>query len=114
MTLKKILILIVLTASLFIVACNQKSDKQSQSEKLINNPRWTIAPSGLRMRSEPNTTSTRLFLIPDKTRVNLIREAKDEITLGDKKGKWSFVQWKDRKGWVFGGFLSEKIPEMKN
>jgi hypothetical protein len=113
MKLKIILLLLSLTVSIFTIACNQKSDTNSLSEQLINNPRWITAPSGLRMRANPDTKSLRLFLIPEKTRVNLIKEAKDEITIGDKKGKWSFVQWKERKGWVFGGFLSEKVPEKK-
>lgn len=58
------------------------------------------------MRAEPNTSANRIATIPDGTTVQVISTSGEEIELAGKRGKWTEVQFQEKTGWVFGGFLS--------
>ena len=80
---------------------------------LPHNQRLICAESGLRIRTEPNLKSKRIGLIPYKTKILLLEEKKETVTILKTPGKWTRVDWKGKKGWVFGGFLCKKIEAQK-
>lgn len=64
------------------------------------------ANGGLRMRAIPSLKGKYILTIPDKEKVQLLKEEGDYLTIGSATGKWSHIHWKGKKEWVFGGFLS--------
>jgi hypothetical protein len=75
---------------------------------------WVNAKEGLIMREYPELGSKRITTIPYGEEVFLLEEIGDEITISNATGKWCIVQWQDKKGWVFGGFLCEYDPHLND
>jgi hypothetical protein len=71
------------------------------------NLRYAAAKGGLVMRETPDTSGKKIGLIPMDEEVTLLEEKGEAVTIAGKKGKWSKVTWKDKTGWVFGGFLKK-------
>jgi hypothetical protein len=69
------------------------------------NFRYVGAKSGLMMREKPDVKGKTITLIPEGEELVLIEEKSEKINIAGKKGKWSKIKWKDKTGWVFGGFL---------
>jgi len=63
--------------------------------------------AGLKMRSGPDQKSDVLAVIPNGKTVIVIEEKPEEMTIGNRKGKWCKVEYDGKTGWVFGGFLKE-------
>lgn len=72
--------------------------------------RYIAASSGLSLRFAPRAGSRRVAVIPFRDEVNVEKESGRKRTIQGKTGRWSRVVWKGKKGWVFGGFLSETMP----
>ena len=109
---KYLSIILVLTVG-FQLQCG-KSDKtvaEKKENKQNNESRFTTAKGGLRMRDKPNTTGSKIGTIPEGTKVDLLEETGEAMTIAGTTGKWSKVKWNDKTGWVFGGFLTEKSSE---
>lgn len=70
------------------------------------NRRRISADVGLRMRSAPSLEAEKLGVIPYGEQVILLEERGAVVEIAGAKGHWSRVRWKNREGWVFGGFLS--------
>lgn len=66
---------------------------------------WVNAKGGLRMRTEPDVSSTVIQNIPNGSKIEIIEEIEPIIEINSKKGKWSKVKYLQIEGWVFGGFL---------
>ena len=71
------------------------------------NLRYASAKAGLVMRETPDTSGKKIALIPMDEEVTLLEEKGESVTIAGKTGKWSKVTWKDKTGWVFGGFLKK-------
>lgn len=68
---------------------------------------WIEAPGGLNMRSEPNTNSKILKIIPDGT----------ELVSLEMSGEWYKVSYDEKVGWVHRDFVrtfKEEIKENTN
>lgn len=70
------------------------------------NRRRISADVGLRMRSAPSLKAEKLGVIPYGEQVILLEERGAVVEIAGANGRWSRVRWRDREGWVFGGFLS--------
>ena len=68
--------------------------------------RKVTASSGLVLREEPNTTSTKLALIPLGTEVQVLEEKAEKVQIGDTSGRWVRVNHNGIRGWVFGAYLA--------
>jgi len=77
----------------------------------INEPGWVRADGGLRMREAPDLNAELIITIPNGDEVMILEEKGVSITISGATGKWTRVKWKDKEGWVFGGFLSRTNPE---
>lgn len=61
----------------------------------------------LAMRSEPSVDrGIRVTKIPHNTLVTLENCEPDQMTIGDKKGRWCYVTYGEESGWVFDAFLT--------
>ncbi len=75
--------------------------------------RKITSEGGLRMRDAPDITGSKIAVIPRGEIVELLEETGEMITISGITGKWSKVKWKNRTGWVFGGFLSTDVRSGK-
>jgi len=63
---------------------------------------------GLILRSEPSRTGSKILTIPTDANVEVISTDGPEETISDIKGKWYKLNYSDKSGWGFGGFLDMK------
>lgn len=67
---------------------------------------YVTAASGLRLRAEPNTQSTRLGLVPVNERVLVLERSPQKTSIDGVAAPWIKVRYGDVSGWVFGGYLA--------
>jgi hypothetical protein len=67
------------------------------------------APSGLRMRTAPDTNSDIVAVIAHGATVTILRESGEPVTISGVQGKWTEIQFGTQRGWVFGGFLGKPV-----
>ncbi len=102
---KKLLVFLsIFSLILLNLSCVKKIEKdQIEPEKSL---RWADAPDrDLIMFEEPDFNSLELTGIPRGDKVKLLYETGGKIEIEHRLGRWSEVEWNDKKGWVFGGFL---------
>ncbi len=87
---------------MLLLACGSETSQPGEAEF-----RFVSASSGLRMRSEPNTESTRLGLLPQGTRVEILEESAP-VTIDNIEAPWVRVRHGAVEGWVFGGYLGQE------
>ena len=77
--------------------------------------RWVQFPKGIELRESPDPNGEIIKVIPENEKVTFIQEAGTLQKISGYSGKWSFIKWGRKRGWVFGGFLtksqSQKKPE---
>jgi len=92
---KKLLIYIIALQLIFMFAC--------KSENTIM---YVIARAGLNMRQRKTVHSRIITTIPFNMGVEVLKKGERNVTIGGRTGIWVFVNWNNKKGWVFGSFLS--------
>ena len=105
-----LMIFTVMTISQCGKSDKSASDAKKSTEKTDTKieVRYVTAKGGLRMRDKPDTSGNKMGIIPTRTKVDLLEETGKAMTISGATGKWTKVKWADKKGWVFGGFLSVK------
>lgn len=98
----KIAISIILV---FSISCKDKFKEN------MNLPatRYVNADGGLKIRTTPSVEGSIVTVVPYGATVSVIEIDEKEIEISNRKGSWSKIEWNDKKGWVFGGFLSNEI-----
>ncbi|MBN2737985.1 MAG: SH3 domain-containing protein [Spirochaetales bacterium] len=73
---------------------------------VVNRKAWIIAPEGLRFRDNPGLDSMRLGVIPANEEILVIKVSAEEFAISGDKGKWAYIDWNGKKGWVFDAYIS--------
>jgi hypothetical protein len=79
--------------------------------------RFVAAPSGLRLRETPDVKGKIVVTAPYSSSVELLKKqptAPKTLTIEGKKGKFVYVQYEEKKGYVFDGFLQEEYPQPRD
>ena len=77
--------------------------------------RYVAAPSGLRLRETPDPKGKIVVTAPYSSQVSLLKTADDKtFTIEGKKGRFVYVQYEGKKGYVFNGFLQEEYPQPRD
>jgi hypothetical protein len=79
--------------------------------------RFVAAPSGLRLRETPDVKGKLVVTAPYSSSVELLKKqpaAPKTLTIEGKKGKFVYVQYEGKKGYVFDGFLQEDYPQPRD
>lgn len=72
---------------------------------------YVTAVSGLTLRAQPNLQSEKLAVMPLGTRIKLLtHEEKTTMEVGGIDGAMDEVEYMDKKGFVFNGFISKFPP----
>lgn len=61
---------------------------------------------GLNLRDKPATTGKLIVTIPYRTEVSVLKYEGDEVTIQGRKGRWAQIQYQNKTGYAFSGFLS--------
>ena len=72
--------------------------------------RYVVSLNGIIVKSEPNEASNTITSIPFGMKVKSTKSIGEECTIANEKGKWEYIEYNDKKGWVFGGFLRDYNP----
>lgn len=112
------MIWIILIILLEFGNCKQKINKYGNTDFHPHlNPasrqttKIVMADGGLNARDVPSLEGKVAFLIPKYSMIEPTEEVGEEIEIKDKKGKWAKVQFGDKTGYVFGGYLVNAIIE---
>lgn len=114
----------IVILSLFFTAIACKSDKDKSSEETQNNDLavsetvekqpeylYVTAPSGLTLREHNNLNSEKLAVMPYGTKVKIISPEENEtMTVGGIKGGMHEVEFNQKTGYAFNGYLSKYFP----
>ena len=86
---------LLLSAGMLITSCSEPPP-----------PALVSAPSGLVLRSEPTTTSSKLEVLPFGTAVEVVQMDGPRETIGGKTAPWYKIKHGEQEGWVFSAFLA--------
>jgi hypothetical protein len=107
----KMLYIIMLSIILTLfISCKKEIEKPNDTTN-SGTLRFVTANDGINLREAPDQDGKVVTLIPIGSEVKIIEERWDTLTLDEKTGKWTKVEWKEFSGWAFGGFLSESKPQ---
>lgn len=91
--------------------------KEASSE---NNCRYELAalvkaPSGLSLRAKPSLNSKKLTVVPFEEKVFACRDKETPLQIGELKGHWRAVTYRQWEGFMFDGYLeiSDRAPRPK-
>jgi hypothetical protein len=70
-----------------------------------NNYWYTNAKPSLLMRYEPNQQSKIICSIPFAKRIRVFKIYEKEFIINNMIGKWVYVEYIGKRGWVFSGYL---------
>lgn len=77
-------------------------DSSGQQTRKVNSPNDGF----LALRSEPDSESgDRMDKIPHGTNVEIVECQNESKTIAGRKGKWCYVAYADKRGWVFDAWL---------
>lgn len=61
---------------------------------------------GLNLRDKPATTGKLIVTIPYRTEVSVLKLEGSEVTIQGRKGRWAQIEYQNKTGYAFSGFLS--------
>ena len=103
----KLILLIVKSFLIFkyILGCGDFCNFESLTYKDLKETRYTTADNGLLLREDSNKNSKIIDKIPFNSEILVIKQTKLEI-IDDIKDYWIQIEYKNKKGFVFGGYTS--------
>lgn len=92
---------------LFIIAFPKESVKSDISN--IENPIGVIiTQKGLNLRTEPNSNSISLQLIPYNEKVQILNENGPSETISGRLANWIEVEYYGKRGWIWSGYIEKQ------
>lgn len=111
---------IAICISLSIFSCKNNSEKVEEAQETpsdtiakVETPAfmYVTASSGLSLREFPNLQSEKVAVMPLGTKVKIINaEGKTTMNVGGIYGAMDEVEYNNKKGFAFNGFLSKFFP----
>ena len=116
MTGKRLILAVCIFCLVFMSACIKKEAPAGGAETApvveIELPKvkmFVTALDGLRVRNAP-TDGDVIVTLAYLTEVTVLEEQENSVTISGATGKWTLIETANIRGWAFGGFLSEQIP----
>jgi len=94
----------LLVILVFSFGCGNKLEKTKEVKEY-----FIISKNGLNVRDQPSLHGKILTTLPYLSTVQLIKQKSNLITIQGKTGVWFFVRNGSKRGWLFSGYLQEKI-----
>ena len=99
---------------LLILTCIMAVRMAGTAQPVVEKYMYVDSPEGLRVRKTPNAKSEVVYLLQNKSGVEVLHINNDKINLNGVMGQWVQIQFNAAKtvqGWVFSGYL---ISDVKN
>ena len=94
---------------------SQKVVTDSIPEKVVIDAMYVSAVSGLTLREFPNLQSAKLAVMPLGTKVKIVKtEGKTTMNVGGIDGAMDEIEFNNKKGFAFNGFMSKFFPPGEN
>ncbi|WP_167881518.1 SH3 domain-containing protein [Leptospira bourretii] len=106
---KKTLIITILLVSFLNCKKNQTNEIKEKSLDFPPKEMLIHANGGLRLRETPNINGNILIVIPNGSTIKTYGNVSQDETHDGKTGKWTRVKYLHYSGFVFSGFLAEKL-----
>ena len=72
---------------------------------ILNSKAYVTAKNGLVMRKGPKRDKAKIDIIPYNTKVTVTEITLLPETIGGIQAPWAYVKYKNKRGWVFSGYL---------
>ncbi|MBK5213178.1 MAG: SH3 domain-containing protein [Flavobacteriaceae bacterium] len=112
--------LLALVGFTFLFSCKNDAKNNEETQTVVTDSipaetapegMYVTAVSGLTLREFPNLQSAKLAVMPLGTKVKIVNaEGKTTMNVGGIDGAMDEVEYNDKKGFVFNGFLSKFSP----
>lgn len=112
--------ILVLAGFTFLFSCKNDAKTNEETQTVVTDSipaetapdaMYVTAVSGLTLREFPNLQSAKLAVMPLGTKVKiLIAEGKTTMNVGGIDGAMDEVEYNNKKGFAFNGFLSKFYP----
>lgn len=98
--------------------CYKDSLPQTRPQNLKQNY-FVNSDAGLKLRAMPDQRSNSIQTIFNGEEILLLEESEEKISIDNRESNWAKIQYKEKIGWVFKGYLSLENPyvgkyEMEN
>ena len=111
---KKMLLAALLSSLIFNISCNnnkKKPDRPEGSEKdkieLTRQARWTNSlDDAVIVLDRPSSDGHKIAVVPNGEIVFIVAETGEDFFIQYYKGKWTELEWEDKRGWAYGGYLT--------
>ncbi len=98
-----------------IVNCHGIIFSQSAPTQQLPIVRYVASKEGLNVRAQPARTGDRMGALLYGARVDLVIRSENRETIDGITDYWYALpaapEWRHGNGWIFGGYLSETMPE---
>ncbi len=105
---KKMVVFVVLMMGVTVLGCLPTQKQVKKVEEPPKEFRWVSAENGLSVRNAPSAVGEKIGVVLFGTKLLVISEDENVLTIAGREGQWTEVSWEDNQGWVFGGFLSDE------
>lgn len=112
--------ILALAGFTFLFSCKNDAKTSEETPTLVTdsipvqtapNAMYVSAVSGLTLREFPNLQSTKLAVMPLGTKIKIINsEGKTTMNVGGIDGAMDEVEYNNKKGFAFSGFMSKFSP----
>ncbi|WP_347373540.1 SH3 domain-containing protein [Aequorivita sp. Q41] len=112
--------IIALAGLIFLSSCNNDAKNNQEIQAVVTDsipvavtPKamYVTAVSGLTLREHPNLQSEKLAVMPLGTKLKIVTsEGKATMNVGGIEGAMDEVEFNNKKGFAFNGFMSKFFP----
>lgn len=93
---------------IFIFTFPKKNDV-SNVFSVKNKNGVVISPKDLNLRTEPNSNSISLQLIPYNEKVQIIKEDGPSEIISGRLANWIEVEYLGKRGWIWSGYIEKQL-----
>lgn len=116
--------IITISLFLFLISCKDEVKNTDEVDTVVTDTipqktapesMYVTAVSGLTLREHPNLQSAKLAVMPLGTKINIVNaETQTTMNVGGIDGAMDEVEFNNKKGFVFNGFISKFFPPEPN
>ena len=92
--------------SILLFVISSFVDLNLYSKDFLPEKMWVDAKEGLNLRTKPDINSKKITVIPFTSEVRILEISNASQTIDRYSSYWFKIKWKNKQGWVFGGYLT--------